>query len=153
MQDVGPDRESSKASFRTFIAAISLLFVFGGCGPASQGPETHPVTGKVTYLDEPAANVTLTFFAEGEGVDSQAVTDDEGNFDVYTYYDMGKSQKRGMVAGEYRVSAVKLDRESIKSSLQPPKDLLPKKYATPDNSQLTATVVADDANTLSFDLK
>jgi hypothetical protein len=97
--------------------------------------------------------VTLTFTAQGDGIDAQAITDEEGQFDVATYFDNGKQQKRGMVAGEYRVSAVKLDRASIKSTMQPPKNLLPQIYASPDTSRLTATVTAGQENTATFDLK
>lgn len=135
------------------LASLWLCTLVAGCGSESQGPETYPVTGRVTYKGEPMAGVTLTFHAKGDGIDAQALTDDQGEFDVYTYFNNGQSEKRGMVADEYRVSAVKLDRESIKSTMQPPKNLLPAPYASPDSSQLTLTVAAGQETERTFELK
>lgn len=139
--------------YRPWLAGLVLCTVVAGCDSASQGPETHPVTGRVTYQGEPTAGVTLTFHAQSGGIDAQAITDESGQFDVFTYFENGKRQKRGMVAGEYRVSAIKLDRASIESTMQPPKNLLPKAYSSPDSSGLTTTVAAGQDNTPTFDLK
>jgi hypothetical protein len=153
MPQVNHDARSSKAWYRTSLASLCLCTLVAGCNSASQGPETHPVTGRVTYQGEPIAGVTLTFHPQSEGNSAQVITDDKGEFDVFTYYDNGKNQKRGMAAGEYRVSALKLDRASIKSTMQPPKNLLPQSYASPETSGLKATVVAGQDNTPVFDLK
>lgn len=135
------------------LGPLCLLLAIAGCSSGGEGPETRPVTGRVIYQGEPVGGVTLTFYSDGAGVDAQAITDQQGEFDVFTYFDNGQSEKRGMVAGEYRVSAVKLDRESIKSTMQPPKNLLPEAYASPDTSQLTLTVAPDQDNTRTFELK
>lgn len=125
-----------------------------GCSTGDTGPETYPVSGTVTYKGEPASGVNLTFLANGDGVNAQAMTDDAGAFEVYTSFDMGKSEKPGMAVGDYQVTATKLDKDSIKSqtTMRPPKGLLPRRYSNPDSSGLTATIVAKKDNHLVFDL-
>jgi hypothetical protein len=82
-----------------------------------------------------------------------AVTDEAGIFEVRTLYKSGHEEKPGMAEGEYQVTVSKFDVESIKSTLSPPKDLLPKKYASPASSPLTAMVSTSGENRYSFSLQ
>lgn len=95
----------------------------------------------------------VTFHADTSGKTAMAVTDDTGAFEVSTYYNNGLDIKKGMVTGDYRVTIIKLDSAPAKSVMQPPKNLLPPKYAIRDRSGLTATVTSDNANEFSFDLR
>ena len=131
----------------------TLLAVSSGCGNANDGPETYPTTGTVTYQSQPVSGATVIFFPTDDSQAAQAITNEDGSFEVYTYYDMGRQEKPGIAAGEYRVTATKLDRESIKTTLQPPKDLLPSKYGNVKNSGLTATVTPGEENHFEFELK
>lgn len=146
------EKSSLLPAYLTRLAIAGCVALVVGCTKSAPGPDTHPVSGKVTYKGEPAAGVTLTFHATGQGQTSQAFTDETGEFVASTNYDMGKSSKPGMIADEYRVTAVKLDRASIKTTLAAPKELLPKKYGSADDSGLTATVVAGEENRFDFDL-
>lgn len=123
-----------------------------GCTPRDSGPETYPATGRVARAGKPVEGAVVTFHANTGGRTAMAVTDDTGAFEVSTYYNNGLQIKQGMVTGDYLVTIVKLDSAPAKSAMQPPKNLLPPRYAIRDRSGLTATVTGDNANEFSFDL-
>ena len=72
---------------------LSLLFCFAviGCGG---GPETVPVSGKITLDNEPLPNVVVTFRPNGAGKE-----------DVYT--STGTTNE----AGEYSLNVISVDKE------------------------------------------
>ncbi len=142
----------NRSKLKNVVVGLALLTMIAGCS-SDAGPETHPVTGIVTYQGSPVIGASLAFFADGEGANGQAITDDAGKFDAFTSLDMGKSDKAGMTAGKYRVTVIKLDTESIKLTMQPPKDLLPKKYGSAERSGLTATITPGKDNHFEFELK
>lgn len=92
----------------------------------------------------------VMFHADKGGLSASALTDDTGTFVAKTYFSSGQEQRNGMVAGEYRVTVTKQDVESIKSTHSPPKNLLPKTYATPESSPLSAVVEASSDNSYDF---
>jgi hypothetical protein len=134
------------------LVACALLSLMSGCTAADQGPETHPAGGTLTYQGSPVAGATLTFLADGDGVSAHAVTGEDGRFEAITMFDMGKHEKQGMVAGTYRVTAVKLEKPDVSSTLQPVKDLLPRKYGSANTSGLTASVSPEGKNDFAFSL-
>jgi hypothetical protein len=83
---------------------------------------------------------------------SQAVTDSNGQFVLSTHVG-GGNFKSGIVTGKYGVAISKLDTAAITSTLAPPKNLLPKKYASPKSSGLNAEVIAGQANDFKFALE
>jgi hypothetical protein len=99
----------------------------------------------VTLVGNPVAEATVTFAPlSHSGLGAQATTDAEGKFDVSVMLDMGKSTKRGLPAGEYGVSVVKMQMGPGAASLSsPPKNVLPAKYADPKTSGFKATVSVD----------
>ncbi len=140
-------------TFRTLIA-ISLLAASLGCSEAKSDIETHPVTGVVTYQGRPESDVVLTFYAQGEsGANAQAVTNDAGEFTVFTSFEMGKREQEGMLPGDYRITATKIDKSPLAEGQSAPKDLLPTKYARPQTSNLQTTIVAGETKHLNLPLK
>jgi hypothetical protein len=135
----------------SFVAHCAIALA--GCGAGDVGPATYPATGTVTYQGKPIEGATITFHAAKSGVTAMAMTDSQGNFDVRTYFNTGRNEKPGMVEGDYEVTVTKLDVESIKSTLAPPKDLLPKIYASPTSSPLSATVSSTGENRYNFALQ
>ena len=136
----------------TLVIAISVMISGAGCSGGDSGPATYPVTGTVELNGQAVADASLTFHPQGEGTPAQAETDDGGQFSVSTYFDLGKRQKPGMTPGKYTVTIAKLDLESIRSTGQPPKNLLPPKYDSQRTSGLEATVTAEGPNEYQFEL-
>ncbi len=130
---------------------IALL---SGCIGTSQGPETVEVTGKVTMEGSPVEGANVVFHPVDGGeraLASQAVTDAQGRFRLATHMGGGKF-KPGIVPGQYDVAINKLDTAAISSTFAPPKNLLPKEYASPKTSGLTANVAPGQDNDFEFSL-
>jgi hypothetical protein len=128
-----------------------LVLLVAGCSNSVSGPETFPVTGGVTRGGQPVAGAVLTFHPRDGGKYAQAYTDDAGNFDVSIYVDTQET-KRGMPAGEYAVSIMQLENDGQRSPMSRPKNLLPQKYASPQDSKLAAKVTAEGPNEFHFKL-
>jgi hypothetical protein len=135
------------------IGSLLCCAVLGGCGTSS-GTGTVPAAGTVTFGGQPVAGANVIFYpisATDPGLASQAVTDAEGEFQLSTHAGGGKF-KPGIAPGQYTVAITKLDTAAIKSTLAPPKNLLPSKYATPETSKLTADVSSERENNFEFSL-
>ncbi|WP_428305885.1 carboxypeptidase-like regulatory domain-containing protein [Lacipirellula sp.] len=137
--------------------ALLILAVAVGCGSGSSEPVTYPVTGKVTIGGAPVAGADVTFVPQSADLGiggATAQTGPDGSFNVKVMYDLGKSSKEGLPAGDYRVFVIKLEQPSGPPSLsKPPKNTLPQKYASPDTSNLSATVKADGENLVELKLE
>ena len=143
----------TRRAFTVMIASLLCCAVLSGCGKSS-GTGTVPAAGIVTFGGKPLAGANVIFYpasATNPGLASQAVTDNEGRFQLGTYAGGGKF-KPGVAPGQYLVAITKLDTASISSTLGPPKSLLPNKYASPKTSKLTADVSADRENNFEFSL-
>ena len=148
---------------RWTVLLVAAAILAGCSGPPSDRPATYPVTGTVTYNGSPLADANLNFqLADGSGA-SVAKTDAQGKYSVQTFV-----SGDGARPGEYKVAITKF--ETIESDpnqvptdseeyappsgdeqAPPAKNLLPPKYADPNNSGLTATVTEGD-NTVDFEL-
>jgi hypothetical protein len=139
------------------LAFIVVMIAATGCGQNNSGPQTVPVTGKVTLDGDPIAHavVSLTPVSDATGgVPAQATTNESGEFEVYSAFDQGRTTQTGMVPGDYAVTVTKL--ESIPAQAQltrAPKNLLPKQYESAGSSGLKATITADGDNIIVVDLK
>ena len=138
-----------------FAALLTLVAVIG-CGSGSSGPVTYPVAGKVTLGGAPVAGATV-FFApvssEAGATSAAAQTEPDGSFNVKIELEMGKSSKEGLPAGDYRISVIKLENQAGEPSLsKPPKNTLPEKYASPETSNLSASIKADGENVVELTL-
>jgi hypothetical protein len=141
--------------FTTRAMALLVLttMAVSACNRSPAGPETVAVTGVVTRNGSPVEGANVIFYpAEGSEspLASQAVTDKDGRFELSTH--VGGKFKPGIRPGKYTVAVSKPDVASVSSTLAPPKNLLPKKYADAKTSGLVADVAAGKANQLEFAL-
>ena len=133
------------------LIAASML-VASCTGGEAVGPPTTIVTGAVTRQGMPVSDAIVSFEpVDEQGQHAQAFTDDDGRFDVSIYVN-NKTIKRGMAPGHYRVTVRQVESPSGKSTLSPPKNLLPEKYASPATSELEATIDLQNPTELTFEI-
>jgi hypothetical protein len=127
-----------------------------GCGSATTGPATYPVTGVVTLGGKPVESAIVQFTPASPDLGiagAQASTRPDGTFVVRIELDMGQTSKEGLPPGEYRVSLTKLELAPGQTTpTKPPQNVLPPKYVAPDSTPLTVTVKADGENHFEFPL-
>src|SRR5439155_948571 len=122
------------------VAITSLVGCSGGHGTAS-------VSGTVTYKSQPVDGATVIFHPKGEGPTAkpaQGKTNGGGHFTVTTYFGPGE-QPAGALPGDYAVTVTKIDEPQGAFDPHkdpPPKNHLPAKYSTPQQSPLTVTIKA-----------
>jgi hypothetical protein len=134
--------------------AVACL-ISGGCESAPDGPQTYPVTGVVTQGGQPVQDALVAFTpADGEAISAgaQVRTAEDGEFDVSITLDQGKSTQRGLPTGKYSVTVVKMETAGDASLDNPPKNVLPAKYASPATTPLEAVVQPDGENQFKFEL-
>jgi hypothetical protein len=135
---------------------LLALASVAGCDSPADGPQTYTVTGEVTLDGQPVVGADVAFLPSTSTPDAapaQAVTDAAGRFEVVSLFDQGRTSQAGMTTGTYGVQITQLKRPPPNSGLlQPPKNLLPQKYASPATSGLTATVAPDEENHFVFKL-
>jgi hypothetical protein len=130
------------------VVTLSMLL---GCSGKSTAPTTYPITGIVTADGKPVAGALVQyhpvnadyspFAADARAAGGQATTADDGSYMVETTFDMGKTQVRGLPAGSYAVTVVKMDAGSGPASLdRPPKNVLDPRYAMVDTTPVKATI-------------
>jgi hypothetical protein len=146
--------------FLATLAALALAGTAAGCGDNLK-PRYH-VSGRVTYKGQPLAKGTISFSPadqDGEGAFGDI---DRGSYRLTTH-----TAGDGAVPGKYRVSIASADVETPKAALdtdpnatpeaaiakaqRAAKHHIPVKYASPDNSGLTAEIEAK-SNTINFAL-
>jgi len=132
------------------LLSVALLIALAGCGANSEGPQTYPVTGTVTMGGQPVAGAMVAFTPDANQtgrVPGQASTDEDGEYDISIFLEQGKSTKRGLPAGEYRITVVKMEAAPGAASFdKPPKNVLPSKFASAESTPLKETVKADGEN-------
>jgi hypothetical protein len=150
---------------------VAGLFV-AGCGSDSAKADRQkvtPVTGTVTYKNQPVAGATVTFRGDGKILPAVALTDAAGKFKCTTY-DAGD----GAIPGEHSVTVTK----SVSNGPELPKPgvdghkqmenamlrgqrgenvpstvhLVPEKYAEPASSPLHFTVKDGEPNDFNIEL-
>jgi hypothetical protein len=144
--------------------ALSLPGVLSplGCGPDDGLGKRFPVSGKVTYKNQPVTSGTVNFFPEDPNTARPATGEiqSDGSYRLTT-----QTPGDGAMGGKYKVaiSAYEVDKSKTSSPAQggvadqvvvaqaPRKSLIPVKYSGTDASGLTATV-APGSTTFNFDL-
>jgi hypothetical protein len=122
-----------KLSFTVFMAASLGLT---GCGQSKKVP-TYPVAGKVLIGGKPVAHAIVVFHPEGDEPNTdrpRATTNADGSFTIQT-----TDGQEGAPAGKYRITVEQW--LASKRTDEGPSNRLPGKYAKPESSGLTATVV------------
>jgi len=108
---------------------------------------TASVSGTVTYKGQPVDGATVILHPKAEdptAKPSQGKTDSGGRFTVTTYFGPGE-QPTGAMPGEYAVTVTKIDEPQGAFDPHkdpPPKNHLPARYSTPQQSPLTVTIKA-----------
>lgn len=139
-----------KLQFLAVAGACLALSACGGSGP--EGPELHPVSGKLTKGGEPLANVQVTLSPTEEGNPiSTGKTGQDGSFTLST-----PQGGEGAAAGTYKVVlARELGEEAYGSGAggDPTKEDLPfpEAYQSPDTTPKEVTV-NPDGNDLTIDV-
>jgi hypothetical protein len=135
---------------------LLALVTVAGCDSSSDGPQTYAVTGEVTLDGQSVAGADVAFLpsiSTPDAAPAQAVTDEAGRFEVVSLFDQGRTSQAGMTSGTYGVQITQLKRPPPSAGMsQPPKNMLPQKYASPATSGLSATVVPDGENHFVFKL-
>jgi hypothetical protein len=154
MESYGKERVARSHIREGAALLMALAAMTGGCSDNSSGPETYPVIGTVTMDGKPVAGAVIQFMPDSSSAGAlggQASTAADGGYDVSVFLDQGKSTKRGLPAGSYRVTIVKMESAAGAASLdKPPKNVLPAKYAATETTPLTKTVQADRENRFDF---
>ena len=123
------------------IVFVSLIFLLG----CSSSHGTASVSGKVLYKDQPVEGATVILHPKAEGPTAkpaQGKSDSSGHFTVTTYFGPGE-QPTGALPGDYAVTVTKIDEPQGTFDPHkdpPPKNHLPAKYSTPQQSPLTVTI-------------
>lgn len=142
--------------FVRFSTGLLLLLSAIGCGSKEIGPTTFPVTGVVTLAGAPVKEALVEFVPSSPDLGiagAQVNTDAAGAFNVKIELDMGKMSKEGLPAGDYRVAITKLVLPPGQTTtIKPPQNTLPPKYATVESTPLTVTVKAEGENHFEFPL-
>lgn len=153
--------------------AILMCLAIAGCGGEEKElPQTVPVSGTVTYNGSPVEGALVSF--QSASVDSSGnapkpatgTTGPEGRFELSTYVS-GADLAVGALPGEYKVIISKTETsaapegQSVEDQMRQqmmggealkPKHLLPEKYASPETTDLTASVGDSGAENLEFSL-
>jgi len=128
------------------LIARTLLVLFApalvGCS-GSHG--TASVTGTVLYKDQPVDGATVIFHPQGadpQAKPAQGKSGSGGRFTTSTYFGPTE-QVSGAMPGEYKVTVTKIDEPQ--GAFDPhkdpqPKNHLPIKYMTPQQSPLKVTI-------------
>lgn len=145
------------------ILACASLVLAGACGGrGAAGPKKYPVSGTVRQDGKPVEGATVTFISTDGKSAATGKTDSTGKYQLVG----------GAVAGTYNVKIEKYEALATPAggsqadiaedkSYKPapegaepviPKNLLPAKYADPQQSGLTAAV-KEGENTFDFDIK
>jgi hypothetical protein len=156
---------SSRRVHRVLLVGCLLQFVISGCGPRD-AVSLVPVRGVVLFDGEPVEDATLSFVPMESGSTGVARTDASGRFDATT-----ADGRPGLPPGRYRVAVTKsvpvdaapevttfadMERE-MKEGKKPTstqfQDILPKKYADPETSEIVIEIGTDGTKELTLDLK
>ena len=160
-----------------FVPIIIACFVLTPIGCSNPDSKYTKVEGVVTYNQQPVAEATVTFLPVSPGSDIESAagrTDASGRFSLTSSGAVRGGQ--GILPGEYHVVVTKTrvpsdpDNEAFEQGTitydelqerksrrapyqsQPTKNLLPEKYARPDQSNLRAKVEKGKNQTFNFDL-
>ncbi|WP_131282425.1 hypothetical protein [Blastopirellula marina] len=155
------------------LLALACITTSLGCNFGSGGPETVPVSGKVTYRGKPVEGAIVQFKPVGGEPAQPAV----GKSGVDGVFQLTTREFAGAVAGKYQITVMKYESkqpaaaekssatgpsgENVEEKYTPPddnarpapgpKNMLPAKYADASKSGLTADVTPRGPN--EFDLE
>ena len=162
------------------VSLASLLFL-AGCDTGPPIPDTYTVTGTVTYQGQPVEGADVLFARDSrdiaKGEMAMGKTGADGSYTLTTRVGP-QTEAEGATPGEYEVTVSKFippdgmteeeyqamvaeaekiaaTGEMVPEDKNPPQktQMLPEKYSVMGKSELKASVTADGANTLNFELE
>lgn len=113
-----------------------------GCGKAT--PAVFPVTGIVTYQDQPVEGAQV-MFTPTNGRAAEGTTDAQGKFSLTTF-----SAGDGALEGQHRVTIVKMVKQDAGDPYSVTKNVLPARYADPAQSPLVEEIANPGRKEISF---
>ena len=145
------------------VGCLIITAAIVGCSGGAKGElQTYPVTGKVLYNDAPVGGATVSFWAPKAARAGTGTTDDKGEFTLSTAAGENHITVTKSVGGVKALpSNVALKnpaalaesnavpetiKKVTKKDPQPPKPLVPEKYATLNSSPLKEPVTAKGPN-------
>jgi hypothetical protein len=143
------DAKNGHSTLSTRLAMLAaVVATAAGCGPNIPAPpSTQPVHGQVKLNGEPVTKGFVRFVPEpGKGGRfAEGMIAEDGSYAVAAF----KGQA-GTLPGEYKVYFASQQNAAEGESLAPPLDL-PKKYLSPETTDLKVTV-SDGDNDIPLDL-
>jgi hypothetical protein len=135
------------------LSPLFLLFAAGCFGDYdSKAPKLQPVTGVVKLDGNPMKNADLMFLPKTGDLEAGGRSDADGKYELYV------RDKKGAVAGSYKVTISKRVRDDgsefpeDRSAMGIGKETLPPKFVDRTRTELTAEV-KEGSNEINFDLK
>jgi hypothetical protein len=136
------ERIAATAFFNVYVGLLLCIGAVTGCGTSH--PATFPVSGKVTYNDQPLEFGTVLFQPE-VGPPAVGRIQPDGTFRLSTY-----GTNDGAVPGKHKVQIMCFENQSPKAKAAADKNiepqagqsLIPSHYSNYDTSGLTADVSA-----------
>lgn len=145
------------------LLGFALIFT-GGCGK-NDNVEVYPVKGSVTFNGKPmAGGGSISFIPTGgqKGKTGGGIIEPDGTYELMTY-----TAGDGSMEGDFRVVITQVVQDEPQNagdsderggevapvSVVPEEDQIPRIYADPNQSPLTATVKAQELNTIDFPLE
>lgn len=135
------------------LAGVALVTCFG-CGEKLERPKLYRTGGVVKLNGAPVADVSVTFYPD-KGRPSTGKTDASGRFQLTTF-----NAGDGTAVGRHKVAVVAEVTATIVSNtpgeleaIEKATSKVPKKYTSPETSELVNTVEAIDKNEFEINLK
>jgi hypothetical protein len=135
-----------------------------GCSKEPDRPEVVPVSGTVTYKDQPVEGAVVAFRGDGQSKSATGITDANGRFQLTSY-----EEGDGAPAGQHVITVTKVATQAPDTSdtsmeaaaerlanptpeVKPEAPPIPAKYADPDRSGLQETVQSGQPNDFKIEL-
>jgi hypothetical protein len=143
-------------SARTLAAlagAALMALLTPGCGDSGT---FYPVSGKITFDDEPFVRQTTTVVLKAVGAKGNEAEEPVGKIDYEGNYEVFTGTRKGAPPGRYKVVVTAhdefMDLKKPRPKRPVPNSLLPARYASVDTTDLEFEVVAHPAAG-QYDLK
>jgi hypothetical protein len=126
-------------------------FFISGCENAT--PTLTPVSGKVSYQNQPLQRGALVFVPDPDrgnnGPLAQGAIQRDGRYTIQT------AGQPGAMPGWYRVTVISIEetgQNPQRRASSPPRSLVPEKYRDPRLSDLVCEVKPGEENVINFNL-
>jgi hypothetical protein len=126
---------------RTLSACVLMVVSTAFADDKKPEPKGEPVSGKITYKDQPLSGVVITFVSKDGKVAIAAPTGDDGTYAAK------------VPAGEYRITVTAAPAKKADPK-DPPKKVVPVpvKYGDPKTTPLTCEVKAGEKTGQTIDI-